>query len=76
MKTLSLELIGNLQTYELRRNSQQQEETKKDCGIALKIMEEDSSEMDEEDMAMITKKILQKDKRRNKEETPQQVQEH
>jgi len=39
-------------------------------------MEEDSSEMDEEDMAMITKKILQKDKRRNKEETPQQVQEH
>jgi len=30
-KTLSLdELIGNLQTYALRRNSQQQEETKKD----------------------------------------------
>ena len=42
-KTLSLdELIGNLQTYELKRNSQQQEDTKKDCGIALKIMEEDS----------------------------------
>jgi len=37
------ELIGNLQSYELRRNSQQQEETKKDRGIALKIMEEDSS---------------------------------
>ena len=58
MKTLSLdELIGNLQTYELRRNSQQQEETKKDRGIALKIMEEDSSELDEEDMAMITRKF-------------------
>jgi len=43
LKTLSLdELIGNLQTYELKRNSQQQEDTKKDCGIALKIMEEDS----------------------------------
>ena len=49
LKTLSLdELIGNLQTYELRRNSQQQEETKKDRGIAPKIMEEDSAELDEE----------------------------
>jgi len=54
LKTLSLdELIGNLQTYELRRNSQQ-EETQKDRGIALKIMGEDSSELDEEDMALIT----------------------
>ena len=51
------ELIGNLQTYELRRNSQQQEETKKDHGIALKIIEEDSLELDEEDMAMITRKF-------------------
>jgi len=58
LKTLSLdELIGNLQTYELRRNSQQQEETKKECGIALQIIEEDSSELDEEDMAMITRKF-------------------
>jgi len=58
LKTLSLdELIGNLQTYELRRNSQQQEETKKDRALALKIMEEDSSELDEEDMAMITRKF-------------------
>jgi len=58
LKTLSLdELIGNLQTYELRRNSQQQEEIKKDRGIALKIMEEDSSELDEEDMAMINHKF-------------------
>ena len=52
-----MELIGNLQTYELRRNSQQQEETKKDRGLAHKIMEEDSSELDEEDMAMITRKF-------------------
>ena len=58
LKKLSLdELIGNLQTYELRRNSQQQEETKKDRGLALKIMEEDSSELDEEDMAMLTQKF-------------------
>ena len=33
------ELIGNLQTYELRRNSQQKEETKKDRGITLKVLE-------------------------------------
>jgi len=58
LKTISLdELIGNFQTYELRRNSQQQEETKKDRGMALKIIEEDSSELDEEDMAMITRKF-------------------
>ena len=36
LRTLSIdELIGNLQTYELRRNSQQQEKTKKDRGLAL-----------------------------------------
>ena len=53
LKTLSLdELISNLQTYELRRNSQQQDETKKDRGLALKIMEDDSSNLDEDDMAM------------------------
>ena len=51
------ELIGNLQTYELRRNSQQQEETKKDRGIALKVIEEDGSDFDDEDMAMITCKF-------------------
>ena len=57
LKTLSLdELIGNLQTYKLR-NSQQQEEIKKDRRLALKIMEEDSSELDEEDMAMLTRKF-------------------
>ena len=57
-QVLSLdELIGNLQTYELRRNSQQQEETMKDRGLALKIMEEDSSDLDEEDMAMFSRKF-------------------
>jgi len=58
LKAISLdELIGNLQTHELRRNSQQQEETKKDYGIALKVMEEDSSNLGDEDMAMITRKF-------------------
>jgi len=58
MKAITLdELIGNLQIYELRRNFQQQEETKKDRGIALKVMEEDSSDFDDEDMAMITRKF-------------------
>ena len=74
LKKLSLdELIGNLQTYELRRNSQQQEETKKDRGLALKIMEEDSSELDEEDMAMLTrkfKKFFKKTKARLRQKHP------
>jgi len=57
LKTLSLdELIANLQIYELRRNSEQQEETKKHRGLALKIMEEDSSDLDE-DMAMLARKF-------------------
>ena len=55
------ELIGNLQTYELRRSSQQQEETKRDREIALKVMEEDSSDLDDEDMAMITRKFKKLD---------------
>ena len=58
MKTLSLdELIGNLQTYELRKNSQQQEEIKKDRGLALKIMDDDSSDLDEDDMAIVARKV-------------------
>jgi len=58
MKAITLnELIGNLQTYELRRSLQQQEETKRDRGIALKVMEEDSSDLDDEDMVMITRKF-------------------
>ena len=56
MKKITLdELIGNLQTYELRRNFQQKEEIKKDGGIALKVMEEDSSNLNVEEMAMITR---------------------
>jgi len=51
------ELIGNFQTYELRRNSQQKEEIKKDRGIELKVMEEDSSNLDVEEMAVITRKF-------------------
>jgi len=58
MKKITLdELIGNLQTYELRRNSQQNEEIKKDRGIVLKVMEEDSSDLDVEEIAMITRKF-------------------
>jgi len=58
MKKIALdELIDNLQTYELRSNSQQKEDIKKDRGIALKIMEEDSSDLDEQEMAMITRKF-------------------
>jgi len=58
MKAITLdELISNLQTYKLRRNSQQQEETKKDRGIALKVTEENSSDFDDEDMTMITRKF-------------------
>jgi len=58
MKAITLdELIGNLQTYELRRSSQQQEETKRDREIALKVMEDDSLDLDDEDMAMITRKF-------------------
>jgi len=56
MKKITLdELIGNLQTYVLRRNSQQKEEIKKDRGIALKVMEEDGSDLNVEEMAMITR---------------------
>ena len=51
------ELVGNLQTYELMRNSQQKEETKKDQGIALKVIEEDNSDLDAEEMAVITRKF-------------------
>ena len=38
MNKISLdELIGNIQTYELRRNSQLKEETKRDRGLALRL---------------------------------------
>jgi len=51
------ELIGNLQTYELRRSSQLKEGTKRDRSLALKGLEEDGSHFDEEEMAMITRKF-------------------
>ena len=55
MKKITLDkLIGNLQTYELRRNFQQKEEIKKDRGIAPKVMKKDSSDLDVEEMDMIT----------------------
>ena len=58
MKKITLdELVGNLLTYELRRNSQQKEEIRKDRGIALKVMEEDSSDLDVDEMAMITRRF-------------------
>ena len=70
MKKITLdELIGNLQAYELRRHFQQKEEIKKDQGIVLKVMEEDSSDLDVEEMAMIThkfKKFFKKAKENSK----------
>jgi len=58
MNKISLdELIGNLQTYELRRSSQLKEDTKRDEGLALKTLEEDDSDLDEEEMAMFTRKF-------------------
>ena len=58
MNKISLdELIGNLQTYELRRNSQLKEETKRDRGLALKALEEGASNLNEEVMAMFTRKF-------------------
>jgi len=73
MKKITLdELIGNLQTYELKKNSQQTEEIKKDREITLKVMEEDSSNLDIKEMAMITrkfKKFLKKAKENSKKKT-------
>jgi len=58
MNKISLdELIGNLQTFEFRRNSQLKEETKRDRGPTLKVLEEDDSDLDEEVMAMFSRKF-------------------
>ena len=58
MNEISLdELIENLQMYELRRCSQVKEETKRDRGLALKALEDDYSDLDDEEMAMITEKL-------------------
>jgi len=69
MNKISLdELIGNLQIYELRRSSQLKDETKRDRGLALKALEEDGSDFDKEEMAMIThkfKKAKENSKRKN-----------
>ena len=51
------ELTRNLQTYELRRNSQMKGEVKKDRGLVLKARESDSSDFDGEGMAMIARKF-------------------
>ena len=51
------ELIGNLQTYELRKNSQQKEEQKKDRGLALKAREDTDSDLEDENMALMTRKF-------------------
>jgi len=51
------ELIGNLQTYELRNSSQLKEENNRDRGLALKVLEDDDSDFDEEEMAMITQRF-------------------
>jgi len=70
MKKISLdELIGNLQTYELRRNSQLKEEPKRDRGLTLKALQEDDSDLDEEVMAMFSwkfKKFFKKAKENSK----------
>ena len=58
MNKISLdELIDNLQIYELRRSSQQKEETKRDRGLALKALKEDDSDLDEEVMALFSRKF-------------------
>ena len=63
------ELIGNLQTYELRKNSQQKEEQKKDRGLALKAHKDIDSDLEDEDMALMSrkfKKFFKKVKENNK----------
>ena len=60
-----MSIIGNLQTYALRKNSQVKEETRKDHGLALKVVESDDSDLDNEVMAIITrtfKKFVKKAK--------------
>ena len=73
MDEISLdELIGNLQIYELRKNSQMEEEIKKDRGLTLKAMGSDHSDLNEEEMALVTrkfKKILKKVRKSIKKES-------
>ena len=51
------ELIGNLHTCELRRSAQVKEEAKRDRGLALKALESDDSNLDFEEIAMMTQKF-------------------
>jgi len=51
------ELIGNLQTYKLRRSFQVKEETKKERDLALKALESDGSNLDKEEMATLAQKF-------------------
>jgi len=51
------ELTGNLQTYELRRSAQVKEEEKRDRGLALKALESEDSDLDFEEIAMVTQKF-------------------
>jgi len=51
------EFIGNLQTYEIRRSSQQKQETKRDRGLVLKALDDDGLDFEEEEMAMITRRF-------------------
>jgi len=66
MNEISLdELIGNLQTYELRRSSQVKEEIKRVQGLALKALEDDGSNLNEE-KAIITGKLKKKARENSK----------
>ena len=72
MNEISLdELIGNLQTYELRRSSQVKEQIKRDQGLTLKALEDDSSNFDKEEIAITWRfkkffnKAIESTKRKN-----------
>ena len=51
------ELIGNLQTYELRRSVHAKEEAKRDRGLDLKALEGENSDPNFEEIAVVTRKF-------------------
>ena len=54
MDEISLdELIGNLQTYKLRKSSQ----VKKDRDLTIKALESEGSDFDDEKIAMIARRV-------------------
>jgi len=65
------ELIRNLQMYELRRSSQVKEQIKRDQGLTLKALEDDSSNFDKEEIAITWRfkkffnKAIESTKRKN-----------